>query len=219
MARFRAVRRNNGFTIIEVLTASAITLGLFGILILTYFQSQTAVGHTVDKIEAVQTARHLVDKLTPVVSVAVSTSELGEQAVRVHVPSGDYNPLLNDPTWLDFTSTEDLFADDYSTKKRDFYRKNELLTYDYRVEYEPVNQRVVLLRMDLNGAGVRVPDGRFQPKLIASNIAGLLFVPSLSNSSVIEVRMRIQQKVSVREAGEVRVVETTASLHVPSESL
>jgi hypothetical protein len=212
---FQSKRKNPGFTLIEVLTVAGVTLLLFGLVIKVFFQSQDAVGHTVDKVESVQNARHLVDRLSPIVSVACDPSQLGSKPVTIHLPDGGLTEAMDQVTWLDITTTEDFLDPDFSSQQKEFIPLAELRAFRYRVEYQPDPGQLVLKRMkpDLT------EDTEVAPRLLASRIAGLQFRPIINDDSLIEVRVRVEQDTTLRATGSNRTVETSAALHVPSESL
>ena len=212
-----AISKRSGMSLIEVLVASGVTLLLFALVIKVYFGSQTAVGHTVDKVEAVQNARHLVDKLTPVVAVACDPSQLGAQPVRVILPPGGVDPEMTSPTALEVISTEDLLDPDYVDRRDEFVERQDLRSYRFRAIYEPEEQQLVLRKMrDENPDEI---DTAVKPRILGTALAGLQFIPAISDSSLINVVVRTEQKTSVREAGDVRLVESSSVLPVPSESL
>ncbi|MFA7481223.1 MAG: prepilin-type N-terminal cleavage/methylation domain-containing protein [Vulcanimicrobiota bacterium] len=210
-------KRSAGFTLIEVLVVSGITLLLFALVIQVYFGSQTAVGHTVDKVEAVQNARHLVDKLTPVVAVACDPNPLGAQPVRVILPEDGPDPDMASPTALEIITTEDLLAEDYVKRRNQFVERRDLRAFRFRAVFEPAEQRLVLRQM--SATDPTEFDDDVPPRILGTALLGLQFLPAISDSSLINVTVRTEQKISIREAGEVRVIETSAVLPVPSESL
>lgn len=209
--------KRSGITLVEVMVASGVTLLLFALVIQVYFGSQTAVGHTVDKVEAVQNARHLVDKLTPVVAVACDPSEVGSQAVRVIIPDGGIDPEMTSSTALEILTTENLLADDYVDGRDEFIERRNLRSYRYRAIYEPAEQRLVLYKM--RDDDPTLIDTEVQPRILGTALAGLQFAPGITDASLIDVRVRTEQRTSVRKAGEVHLVESAAVLPVPSESL
>lgn len=206
-----------GFTLLEVLTVAGVSLLLFGLVIRIFFQSQDAVGHTVDKVESIQTARQLVDKLTPVVGVASDPSRIGGQPVTVHLPEDGLDEQdWSRSTWLDIVTTEDFLSPDFSTRKREFQTFADLRAHRYRIEYLPQDGTLVLKKMleDLTAE-----DTSFKPRLLARNLAGLQFRPLINDDSLIEVRVRVEQNVTNRNVGSNNIIETSAALHVPVESL
>lgn len=209
--------RPNGVTLIELMVASGVTLLLFALVIQAYFGSQTAVGHTVDKVEAVQNARHLVDKLTPVVAVACDPGELTSQPVRVILPPGGLDPEMKQPTALEIVTTENLLDPDYVSVRDEFVLRQDLRSYRFRAIFEPAEQRLVLRKM--RDDDPTMIDADVPPRVIGTALVGLQFVPGINNSSLIDVRVRTEQRTSIREAGEVNIVETASVLPVPSESL
>lgn len=207
--------KQRGFTLIELASVAAVTLLLFALVTTTFFRSQDAVGHTVDKVEAVQNARHLVNKLAPLVSVACDPSQLGGHPVRIRLPVDGLDPEMKSPTWLDITSTEDFLVD--GPQRRDeFLPLSQIFAFLYRAEYLPDEGQLVLRKMMPDGSTV---DTSVQPRIIASNIDGLQFRPVITDESLIEVRVRIKQQQSGRKTGERHFVESAATLHIPAESL
>jgi hypothetical protein len=210
-------RPSSGLTLIEVLVASGVTLLLFALVIQAYFGSQTAVGHTVDKVEAVQNARHLVDKLTPVVAVACDPSQLGSQPVRVILPPDGLDPDMTSVTSLEIITSENLLDPDYVEHRDEFVALRDLRSYRFRAIYEPDQQRLVLRKMrddDPTTIDTDVP-----PRVLGTALVGLQFNPGITDSSLVDVRVRTEQRASIREAGRVRIIESSAVLPVPSESL
>lgn len=209
-------KQASGFTLIEILAVMGVSLMLFGLVAKTFFQSQDAVGHSVDKIESVQNARQLVDKLGPIVAVACDPTELASHPVTLHLPEEGLTEEMNSPTWLDITTTEDFFADEFSTQKREFRARSELQAHRYRVEYVPLDGQLLLKKMrpDLSEE-----DPDFQPKLIASRLTGLQFRPIINDDSLLEVRVRVTPETTLRPTGSLAPIETSAALYIPSESL
>ena len=213
----RVIRNHRAFTLLEVLSVAGVSLLLFGLVIQIFFQSQDAVGHTVDKVESVQNARQLVDKLTPIVAVACDPNELGAQPVTVRLPADGLDEEdWRRSTWLDIVTTEDYLSPDFSERKREFQTFANLQAHRYRVEYLPEDGTLILQKMlpDLSAV-----DTSIQPKLLARNLAGLQFRPLINDDSLVEVRMRVEQDVTIRKTGSNHITESSAALHVPSESL
>jgi hypothetical protein len=207
----------SGLTLIEVLVASGVTLLLFALVVQAYFGSQTAVGHTVDKVEAVQNARHLVDKLTPVVAVACDPSQLGAQPVRVILPPGGVDPEMKAPTSLEIITSENLLDPNYVDGRDEFIALRDLRSYRFRAVFEPEEQRLILRKM--RDDDPTLFDTSVPPRILGTALVGLQFVPAIANLSLIDVVVRTEQRTSIREAGDVRLVESSAVLPVPSESL
>lgn len=208
----RRIRNIKGMTLIEVLTAASVTLILSGLVVRTLFLSQDAVSHSVDKVEAVQSAREVVDKLTPLVTV--TTASGGFQPVSIHLTDPED---MTAPGWLNLTTTEDFLGDEFSVDKSRFIPLNQLQTYFYRVEYEP-SQGLLLLRK-MSATDPDVPEPGVEPRPLAGGINGLRFSPLVNNDSVVEVQIQTEQRVNARNLGKNQLLETRASLHIPFYSL
>lgn len=201
---------SRGFTLVELLTVLAVTFALSALIVQTLFRSRDAVGHTVDKVEAVQNARQVVDTLSPIVGVTAPPASGGFRPVTIHVPE---NQDGNSPTWLDLVTTENFLGEQFSTEKREFVPLDELQSFHYRVEFDPPRGRLLLRKM--SDTDPDLPDLDVQPKLLASGLTGLVFRPLVNNDSVVEVWVKVEQRKNARTQGMNQVVESSASLAIP----
>ncbi len=207
--------RRHGLTLIEVMAVMGVALLLFGLVIRIFFLSQDAVGHSVDKIEAVQNARQAVDRLTPIVNVACDSNALSEAAVRIGPPEAINDISMQVPIWLDIKTTEELVAVPLHPRDQ-FVPFHQVPSLRYRVEFVPDEGLLVLKKMDPTG---EIEDTSVAPKLLAGGLMGLQFRPVLNDQRLIEVRVRVAQDTTIRPVGDVHVVESSAVLHIPAESL
>ncbi len=212
-----APRKRNarkGFTLVEVLTVMGVTVALSALIVQTLFRSRDAVDHTVDKVEAVQSARQVVDTLTPLVAVTASPPAGGFRPVTINLPETDDGLS---PTSLDLVTTENFLGEEFAGNKREFIPLDELRSFFYRVEYEPEGGRLILRKM--MDTDPSTADPRVSPKLLASGIDGLIFRPLVNNDSVVEVYVRVKQRENARNAGKNQLVESSATLAIPYYSL
>lgn len=206
--------RRQGFTLIETLTVMTVTVALSALIVQTLFRSRDAVDHTVDKVEAVQSARQVVDTLTPLVAVTASPPAGGFRPVTINLPETDDGLS---PTSLDLVTTENYLGEEFARDKREFIPLDELRSYFYRVEYQPEGGQLILRKMSDTDPSVADPE--FGPKLLASGIDGLIFRPLVNNDSVVEVFVRVKQRENARNAGKNQLIETSATLAIPYYSL
>lgn len=212
-----ASRAKRGFTLIEVLVVMGVAILLFGLVIRIFFHSQDAVAHTVDKIEAVQSARHLVDKLTPIVAMSSNPTQIGEQSVRLHLPEGGLDEEIFDrPTWIDLITPHDFLGPNLQPIT-EFVPYRDLNIYRYRIDYVPEDGMLLQRRMTDDGEEI---DDTVSPRILGSQLLGLQFWPIFQDQSLIEVRVKVEQDTMLRQdVGANRIVESSATLYVPAESM
>lgn len=157
----RRPRRQPGFTLIEVLLASAIALVLGLVVVATLIQSTKSLSQVEGRVEMVQSARLIANRLQQIVSAGVSIPEKetvlypGVFPIAFNINERGQNVLADDPkTWpryFVFRTTEDFLATDFDPNQiyalstmdpgvrknlLDGYRTDAQPIYDYIVWWE-----------------------------------------------------------------------------------
>lgn len=171
LAVLKQPRRRRGFTLIEVLVASGISLLLGLLLVAVFVQSTKALGQTEGRVQLVQSARQVANRLQLLVSAGAYIP--GQDTVLYPQPFAGLgtnergNAVVGDnpDTWyryMVFATTEDTLASDFDPNEIYEYPARYVAGSDdvvnfidgYRSEAQRISYYIIWWEDDANGLNI-----------------------------------------------------------------
>ena len=201
------MRARAGFTLVETLIASAVALMLATAVILIFIQVEDGVSHSTERVDLVQRARIVTQRLQPLLAGAVSRN--GFSAITVEDEAYEE---LGDEASLTITTVEDYLALDYDIKTP-FRPLLTTTANHFRVRFVPEEEKVIIEQLRTDMTGQLTPDPSVPPRTLGSNIQG--FGLQLQSQNALQVLLRTEGPEDTRRPQGRAIFQLEAVLPIP----